>query len=113
LKVRVTPDPAFAIEGNDVKTDVTVPLYTAILGGEAIVRTMSGKVALTIPPETQNGRIFRLRKQGWPVSAGSSERGDLLARVNVTLPTNLTDSERELFEQLHDSRQAAGATVSS
>lgn len=113
LKVRVVPDPSFSLEGTDLKTDVSVPLYTAILGGETIVRTMSGRVALTIPSETQNGRVFRLRKQGWPAAAGSSERGDLLVRVNVTLPTELSERERELFEQLQSARQEAGTTVSS
>lgn len=113
LKVRLKPDQSFSLEGTDLRTEVGVPLYTAILGGEAIVRTMSGKVALTIPPETQNGRVFRLRKQGWPVSAGSSERGDLLVHVNVVLPTELSDHERELFEQLSEIRQPVGATMSA
>ena len=111
LKVRIKPDPAFVLEGSDLKTDVSVPLYTAILGGESIVRTMSGRVALLIPPETQNGRVFRLRKQGWPASVGSSERGDLLVRVNVVLPTDLSERERELFEQLQEARQSAGVAA--
>jgi molecular chaperone DnaJ len=108
LKVRIKSDPSFELEGHDLKTNVNVPLYTAILGGETIVRTMSGKVALTIPPETQNGRVFRLRKQGWPVSPGSSDRGDLLVRANVVLPTELSERERDLFEELQDARQPAG-----
>jgi molecular chaperone DnaJ len=112
LKVRIKPDPTFQLEGSDLKTDVNVPLYTAMLGGEAIVRTMSSRVALTIPPETQNGRVFRLRKQGWPVAVGSTERGDLLARVNVVLPADLTEQERTLFGQLQEARQGAG-TVSN
>lgn len=111
LKVRIKPDPAFVLEGNDLKVDVTVPLYTAILGGEAIVTTLSGRVALTIPPETQNGRAFRLRKQGWPIAVGSSERGDLLARVNVVLPIDLSETERDLFERLKDARLPAGVTA--
>ncbi|MDQ3549492.1 MAG: J domain-containing protein [Chloroflexota bacterium] len=111
LKVRTKPDSEFVLEGHDLKTDVSVPLYTAILGGEAVVKTMSGRVALTIPPETQNGRVFRLRKQGWPTSIGSSERGDLLARLNVVLPADLSERERELFEQLQEARQTAGATI--
>ncbi|HEX5165121.1 MAG TPA: DnaJ C-terminal domain-containing protein [Thermomicrobiales bacterium] len=113
LKVRIKPDPAFTLEGSDLKTEVTVPLYTAILGGEALVRTMTGRVALTIPPETQNGRIFRLRKLGWPAAVGSTERGDLLVRVNVVLPTDLSERERELFEQLQDARQGAGVTMNA
>lgn len=113
LKVRIKPDPAFVLEGSDLKTDVSVPLYTAILGGESIVRTMSGRVALTIPPETQNGRVFRLRKQGWPTAVGSSEHGDLLVRVTVVLPTVLSEHERELFERLREARQPAGAAANA
>jgi molecular chaperone DnaJ len=111
LKVRIKPDPEFTLDGTDLRTDVNVPLLTAILGGETIVRTMTGKVALTIPAETQNGRVFRLRKQGWPVAPGSSERGDLLARANIVLPTDLSERERELFEELRALRQPAGMTV--
>jgi molecular chaperone DnaJ len=111
LKVRIKPDPEFTLDGTDLRTDVNVPLLTAILGGETIVRTMTGKVALTIPAETQNGRVFRLRKQGWPVAPGSSERGDLLARANIVLPTDLSERERELFEELRAHRQPAGMTV--
>lgn len=111
LKVRIKPDPDFALEGSDLKSEVNVPLYTAILGGETIVRTMSGRVALTIPAETQNGRVFRLRKQGWPTAVGSSDRGDLLIRVNVVLPAGLSERERDLFEQLQALRQPVGATA--
>jgi DnaJ-class molecular chaperone len=113
LKVRLKPDPEFAFEGNDLRVDVEVPLYTALLGGEVIVTTLTGRVALTIPPETQNGRIFRLRGQGWPLTTGSSERGDLLARVQVKLPAQLTEQERRTFEELRDQRsnaRSAGVT---
>jgi len=111
LKVRIKPDPAFAFEGNDLRTDVEVPLYTAILGGEVVVTTLTGRVALTIPPETQNGRVFRLRGQG-PLAGGSSERGDLLARVQVKLPTHLSDDERQQFERLRDARTSAKSAAS-
>jgi DnaJ-class molecular chaperone len=111
LRVRIKPNPGFTLEGNDLKTDVEVPLYTAILGGETVVKTLTGRVALTIPPQTQNGRVFRLRGQGWPNAIGSTERGDLLARVNVTLPASLSERELRLFEQLRELR--APATASS
>lgn len=107
LRVRLKPDPTYSIDGNDLKADVPVPLYTALLGGEVVVPTLTGKVALTIPPETQNGRVFRLRRQGWPHAIGSSERGDLLARVSVVLPTGLSEREQDAFEQLRDERESA------
>lgn len=104
LRAHIKPEGSFSIEGNDLKSEVDVPLYTAILGGEVVVPTLAGKVALTIPPETQNGRVFRLRRQGWPNSIGSHERGDLLAKVNVVLPTSLSEREQDLFEELRDVR---------
>jgi DnaJ-class molecular chaperone len=63
------------------------------------VPTPKGKLALKIPPETQNGRVFRLAGQGMP-HLGKSTRGDLLAKVNVILPTKLSEKEKELFRQL-------------
>lgn len=104
LRVKVLPDAQFSLDGNDLRVEVDVPLYTAVLGGEAIVKTLSGKVALTIPPQTRNGKTFRLRGQGWPATVGSAERGDLIARLRVALPANLSDAELALFEQLRDLR---------
>lgn len=104
LRVKIIPDSQFTLDGNDVRTIVDVPLYTAILGGEAIVPTLTGKVALSIPAQSANGKTFRLRGQGWPTSIGAKERGDLLAKINVVLPTNMSDEELELFEQLSDLR---------
>lgn len=105
LLVKLLPDPHFEIDGDNLRTEVEVPLYTAILGGEAIVRTLDSSVALTIPPETQNGRVFRLRGLGMP-SLKTGKRGDLLARVKVTLPTKLSTEERNLFKQLSEERTA-------
>jgi DnaJ-class molecular chaperone len=85
-----------------------VPLTTAVLGGETVVPTPTGRVALSIPPETQPGRVFRLRGQGMPrLKGGSGQRGDLLARVRVALPTNLDERERALFAELRDRRAGA------
>lgn len=113
LRVRLRPDPTFTLDGNDLRVNIDMPLYTAVLGGEVIVPTMSGRVALTIPPETQNGRVFRLRRQGWPTSTGSDERGDLLARVNVVLPTKMSDEEHELFERLRSIRSGNRASATT
>jgi len=99
LNVTVSPHPAFERQGDDLTTNVPVPLTVAVLGGEVQVPTPRGKLALKIPPETQNGRIFRLAGQGMP-HPGKSTRGDLKAKVNVILPTKLTEKEKELFRQL-------------
>jgi DnaJ-class molecular chaperone len=76
-------------------------LTTAVLGGEVEVPTpKGGKLALKIPPETQNGRVFRLRGQGMPRLERPTERGDLFAEIQVQLPESLSDRQRELFEEL-------------
>jgi len=75
----------------------------ALLGGEVQVPSLKGKLALKIPPETQNGRTFRLAGQGMP-HLGNSSRGDLTAKVKVVLPTRLSAEEKKLFEQLNHLR---------
>ena len=104
LEIKVTPHPTFERVGDDLYTELPVDLYTAILGGEAIVPTFKGKVKLRIPRETQTGRTFRLKGQGMPRLGQSDERGDLYAKAMVKLPENLTPEEIELFEELADMR---------
>ena len=99
LVISVKPHRLFQRRGDDLYVEVAVPLVVAMLGGEVQVPTLKGKLALKIPPETQNGRAFRLAGQGMP-HLGNSARGALLAKVNVVLPTNLTQREKELFKQL-------------
>jgi molecular chaperone DnaJ len=91
--------------GDNLHVNVPVPLTTAILGGEVQVPTLKGKLALKIPPETQNGRVFRLTGQGMP-HLGKPAKGDLLAKVNIVLPTKLSEKEKELFRQLSEIRPA-------
>lgn len=105
LVVTVRPDSRFERDGANLKSRIDVPLYDALLGGEVTVLTPSGRVALTVPPGTQNGKVFRLRNQGMPKLKPAGERGDLLASVNVVLPTELSDAEREMVEQLKDLRR--------
>jgi molecular chaperone DnaJ len=101
LIVNVKEHANFERLGDNLRTDVEISLYTALLGGEAFVRTPTGKVALTIPPETQPGRIFRLRGQGMPkLRSEKHERGDLLAQIRVKLPDNLSSKEKSLFKEL-------------
>ena len=100
LNITISPHPLFERQGDDLTTILPVPLTVAMLGGEAQVPTPKGtKLALKIPPETQNGKIFRLAGQGMP-HLGNTTRGDLMARVNVILPTKLTEKEKDLFKQL-------------
>jgi len=110
LKVTVQPEPRFERTGDDLRTEVEIPLYTAVLGGGGLVPTPTGRVAMTVPPETQAGKLFRLRGQGMPRLKGKKdERGDLLARAKIVLPTKLTDRERDHFRQLRDLRDGGSS----
>jgi curved DNA-binding protein len=100
LKVKVARDPRFERKGDDLHVTVPADLYTAVLGGEVPVSTLSGEVKLKIPPGSQNGQIFRLRGKGMPKLRRPTEYGDLYVRLDVRLPTKLTPEQRELFEQL-------------
>jgi molecular chaperone DnaJ len=94
----------FERRDNDLHVDVPVPLTTVMLGGEVQVPTLKGsKLALKIPAETQNEKIFRLVGQGMPV-LGSTARGDLLVKVKVVLPASLSAEEKALFSRLRDIR---------
>jgi len=98
LVTSVKPHRLFERKGDNLHVEVAIPLTVAVLGGEVQVPTLKGKLALKIPPETQNGRAFRLAGQGMP-HLGNSSHGDLLARMKVVLPTKLSAEEKELFEQ--------------
>ena len=105
LKITVKSHATFERHGDNLHVDIPVPLAVAVLGGEVQVPTPKGKLALKVPPETQNGRVFRLTGQGMP-HLGKSTRGDLLGKVNVVLPTKLTEKEKDLFRQLSEARPA-------
>jgi len=110
LQVTVRPHPRFQRKGDDLYTEVSVPLYDALLGGEVEVPTLDGRVLLTLPPETQNGQVFRLAGKGMPHLGNPARRGDLFVTVRVQLPRGLTPEEKELFRRLRDLRRArAGA----
>ncbi len=104
LEIKVTPHPTFEQVGNDLYLELPVDLYTAVLGGEAMVPMLKGKIKLRIPPETHSGRTFRLKGLGMPGIKNVEERGDLFAKVMIRVPENLTDDEIALFEELADLR---------
>lgn len=106
LLVTVRPDPRFEREGDDLRVEVDVPVTTAALGGETVVQTPSSRVALNIPPETQSGKVFRLRGQGMPKLKGpKGQRGDLLAKARLVIPSQLTEQEKQLFQELRRLRE--------
>jgi len=100
LVITVADHPIFRREGNDLHMTAPVNLYTMVLGGEATIQTLKGRVSLRIPPETKTGRVFRLRGQGMPHLRNPSEYGDLYVEVQAQLPHDLSEKERDLFRQL-------------
>ena len=113
LLVTVLPHARFERKGDDLHTTVDVPLLDAVLGGTATVKTLRGQIELTLPPETQNGRRFRLAGQGMTRLNDPEKRGNLYAEINVSLPTNLTDEQRGLFEQLREADVDSGPVSST
>ncbi len=110
LVVSVMSHPTFTRRGDDLRATVDIPMLDAVLGGTAMVKTLRGQIELTLPPGTQNGRRFRLAGQGMARLNDPERRGNLFATVNVTLPIDLTDEQRNLFEQLRDTEVASEAT---
>lgn len=100
LTIRISPDPIFTRHGNDLSRDVSIDVYTALLGGRFEVSTLSGKLNLTIPEGCQQGKKLRVPRKGMPIYGQAGEYGDLIVRVNVVLPTSLSNEERELVAKL-------------
>ena len=104
LMVKLRPHRRFKRKGPDLYVDLSIPMVDAVLGSQQEAPTLNGKVVLTIPPETQNGQVFRLRNKGMP-HLGKPERfGDLFATVKVMLPSNLSEQEKQLFKELKQAR---------
>lgn len=104
LVIEVLPDARFERKHNDLHTQVNVDLYTAVLGGEVTVPTLSGSIVLTVPAGTQPGQVFRIAGKGMPNPKNPQQRGDLMVKVQVTLPRSLSAEQRALFERLAKTR---------
>jgi curved DNA-binding protein len=101
LRVRLSAHPLFERKGRDLYVKVSLPVTTAVLGGEVEVPTIAGKtVRLRVPAVTQNGQVFRLKGYGMPAVNKNDDTGDAYARVEVQLPTQLTPEERSHYEAL-------------
>lgn len=93
-------DTEFTRQGNDLYKNEDIDLYTAVLGGEKTIETLSGKIKLKVQPETQSGTKIRLKGKGYPVYKKEGQFGDLYITWNVKLPVNLTEKQKELFTEL-------------
>ncbi len=86
--------------GNDLYMNASIDLYTALLGGETTIDTLSGKIKLKVNPETQHGTKIRLKGKGFPVYKKEGEFGDLYVTYEVKLPAHLTEKQKALFTEL-------------
>ena len=108
INMTVSPHARFRRKGSDLEVDAPVPLADAVLGGEIDLRTLSGRLRLKIPPESQNGQRIRLTGQGMPRLGESGKRGDLYAIVRPQMPSSVTAEERELFQRLREYQAGGG-----
>ncbi|UII31020.1 J domain-containing protein [Fulvivirga ulvae] len=97
LKIIINPHPLYQRKGNDLYHDLALDIYTAILGGKINVSTLHGPVSVLIPAGTANGKVLRIKSKGMPAG---DKYGDLYLTINVQIPTQLSEEERELFKKL-------------
>lgn len=107
VEVRVKAHAVFSRDGNDLRMDIPVSFTMAALGGDIEVPTMSGKVKLSIPAETQTGKIFRIRGRGIK-ALRSKQVGDLLCRAVIETPVKLTDDQKKLLKDFDKKLQDGG-----
>ncbi|OCG06944.1 molecular chaperone DnaJ [Gilliamella sp. wkB178] len=105
VQVQVKPHAIFERDGSNLHCEIPINIALASLGGEVEVPTLNGKVSLTIPAETQTGKMFRLRGKGIKSLRGSA-MGDLYCHVVVETPVNLTTKQKELLKELGESFKA-------
>ena len=105
LKVTVLPDKRFRRVGDNLEIEADLPWEDVVLGGEVEVSTLSGKVSLKVPPESQNGQRFRLKGKGMPELGAKGKSGDLYVVIRPKLPESLTEEQRELVRELKQARE--------
>ena len=100
LHVTIEPDPRFERKEDDIYSDVHIPLYKAVLGGDVTIPTLKGNVNIKIPRETQSGKVLRLKGMGMPVYLKKGESGSLFVTILIDIPQNLSGEEMDLFRKL-------------
>ena len=102
VQIQVRPHPIFQRDGADLACEVPISFATATLGGELEVPTLNGRVKLKVPAETQTGKLFRLRGKGVKSVRGGMV-GDLICRVTIETPVNLSDKQKSLLQAFDES----------
>ena len=100
--------PFYERRENDLYCSVPVDLYTALLGGSVKVKTLKGTVSVNVPAETPNGRLLKMGGLGMPLFGGKNKHGDLYAKVDIQVPTNLSADEKELLGRLREMNTGRG-----
>jgi curved DNA-binding protein len=103
IKFSIADDARFKRDGSNLHATVKLDLYTAVLGGEIMAETLTGKVKVKVNPETQNGTKVKLKGKGMPVYKKDNVFGDLYLTYNIQIPVNLTEKQKQLFEDLSKS----------
>ena len=107
VEISIIPHPIFARQNSNLYCEVPISFVTAALGGELGVPTLTGKVNLKIPRETQSGKLFRIRGKGVkPIRGGSI--GDLLCRIHIETPVNLTSRQKEILKEFESALNEDG-----
>lgn len=99
----VRPHPLFERQENNLKQSISVDLFTAVLGGDTEVQTLTGKLKVKIKAGTQSGSALRLKGKGMSVYNEPGQFGDMILEIKVSVPEHLTDEQRQQFEKLRDS----------
>jgi curved DNA-binding protein len=100
LTIIVQPDPVFRRDGNDLYASVPLDVYTAVLGGDVVINTLSGRVKMAVKPGTQPDSKVRLKGKGFPVYKKEGRFGDLIVSYRVQIPQHLSPKQKELFQEL-------------
>ena len=109
VTIRLISDPFVERNGDDLNVKLNVDIYTALLGGKVNLKTFHGTKNISIKEGTENGSTLRLKGLGMPKYENPNEFGDLYAKINITLPKNLTEKEKSLFKELAEMRQKQAA----
>ena len=99
LRVKAKPHNYYTIDGDNLICELEITPAQAVIGSEAVVTTIEGAVKIRVPAGSQNGRLLRLKGKGLP-TLGASTRGDQLVRTKIAIPTEISEREKELYEQL-------------
>jgi molecular chaperone DnaJ len=99
INININDHPVFERKGDDIYVETEIPFTTAVLGGEIKVKGVERTLNVTVPPGTEDATILRLKNQGFPIIR-SNEKGNLMVKIKIKVPSRISKKQRELLEQL-------------